>query len=178
MLGLVSWQLYLKAFSKKGNKSKGAIWTVVSGKSACQFTVPPRQSISVSDQFNRNAHTAIKLMPGVEQSVRAITNDLRYSPNSVASRIVNFRSVYLNNGLEAELLVTDLSPQLNRLTLPVLALFGKYDFVVPPAVWKYMIIRVRSVIKKMVLFNRNGHDPYLTEPDALDDEVIQFVDRL
>lgn len=56
--------------------------------------------------------------------------------------------------------------------------FGTYDFVVPPAVGQDVIDRVRSTDKKLVILPRSGHDPYFTEPDAVNAEVISFVERL
>jgi pimeloyl-ACP methyl ester carboxylesterase len=138
----------------------------------------PRQSANVSEQFNRNAYQAIKLMADVNPIVGSRGNDLQFSSSSILSGIVNFESVYINSGMEAELFQTDFHGQLNRLTLPVLNLFGKYDFVVPPAVGQDLLNRIKSADKKMVILNRSAHDPYATEPEAVRAEVIAFVERV
>ena len=135
------------------------------------------KSPAESEQLNTNAYKAIKLIDQVNKPRRAVTNDLRYQPVSFVSSLVNLNSVYVNSTMEAELFQISFSPQLPKLTLPVLALFGTYDFVVPPAVGQEVIDKVRSRDKKMVLFERSGHDPYFTEPDAVNAEVISFVER-
>ncbi len=99
----------------------------------------PNKSPAESEQLNTNAYKAIKLIDQVNKPKRAITNDLRYSPVSLASSIINLNSVYVNSTMEAELFQISFSPQLPKLTLPVLALFDTYDFVVPPAVGQDVI---------------------------------------
>lgn len=140
-------------------------------------TNDPRSSPKVSEQFNENAYKAIKLIEEVNKPAMERTNDLRYSPNSLMSRLVNFHSVYVGTSLEAELFNTSFSVRLPRLKLPVLALFGKYDFVVPPAVGQDLLNRISSTDKRLVILNRSGHDPYLTEPDAVNEEIIRFIER-
>lgn len=138
----------------------------------------PNTSPKESEQFNTNAYKAIRLIDQVNKPPRAVTNDLRYSPVSFVSSLVNLNSVYVNSSMEAELFQISFSPQLRKLTLPVLALFGEYDFVVPPAVGQEVIDSVRSTDKKMVILSRSAHDPYFTEPDAVNAEVIRFVERV
>lgn len=137
----------------------------------------PRTSPKISERFNDNAYKAIKLIEEINKPAKERTNDLRYSPNSLMSRLVNFYSVYAGTSLAAELFNTSFSGQLPRLNLPVLALFGKYDFVVPPAVGQDLLNRISSTDKRLVILNRSGHDPYLTEPDVVNEEIIRFIEH-
>jgi pimeloyl-ACP methyl ester carboxylesterase len=100
------------------------------------------------------------------------TNDLSPSINSSLSRFVNFQSVYINSGLEQELFNADFLPKLKILTLPVLCLFGKYDFVVPPTLADDVLSKIQSKSKKKVVFNFSGHDTYLTESPKFNAEII------
>ncbi|TDB62796.1 alpha/beta fold hydrolase [Arundinibacter roseus] len=138
----------------------------------------PRTSPKVSERFNDNAFKAIKLMDQVNKPGMEPTNDLRYSPNSLMSRLVNFYSVYAGSSLETELFKLSFSALLPRLNLPVLCLFGKYDFVVPPAVGQELLNRISSTDKRLVVLNRSGHDPYATEPDIVNEQIIRFIERI
>jgi pimeloyl-ACP methyl ester carboxylesterase len=137
----------------------------------------PRTSSKISGEFNANAYSAIKLIQDVKTVSLPKTNDLSPSINSSVSRFVNFQSVYINSGLEQELFNADFSPKLKNLTLPVLCLFGKYDFVVPPILADDVLNKVQSKSKKKVVFNFSGHDPYLTESSKVNTEIIQFVEQ-
>lgn len=136
----------------------------------------PRENPSISEKFNKNAYSAIKLIAEINKVELPKTNDLAYSNNSLLSRLVNFHSVYFNSGIEQELFNTEFSSKLNVVTIPTLCLFGKYDFVVPPALADDVINNISSTFKKKVIFDKSGHDPYLTETEKLNFEVITFID--
>jgi pimeloyl-ACP methyl ester carboxylesterase len=137
----------------------------------------PATSIDISDQFNANAYAAIQLISDVKPVSSIKTNDLAPSQNSVLSRTVNFTSIGVNSNLFKELDKTEFSTKLNRLTLPVLCLFGKYDFVVPPALADDVLSKVKSLNKKKVIFNNSAHDPYTTETSAFNKEIITFIEQ-
>jgi pimeloyl-ACP methyl ester carboxylesterase len=137
----------------------------------------PASSIDISDNFNANAFSAIKLMSEVNPIIKVKENDLAPSQNSVLSRTVNYFSVYFNSNMASELFKANFSPKLNTLTLPVLCMFGKYDFVVPPALADDVLAKVKSTYKKKVIFNNSAHDPYITESGKLNVEVIAFVEQ-
>ncbi|MCU0324174.1 MAG: alpha/beta hydrolase [Spirosomaceae bacterium] len=137
----------------------------------------PRENPTVSGKFNGNAYTAIKLIDEVNKVSLPKVNDLAYSPNSLLSRVINFNSVYFNNGLEQELFNTEFSSKLSTIKTPTLCLFGKYDFVVPPALADDVMAKIGSTFKKKVIFNNSGHDPYLTETVKLNAEIIAFIEQ-
>jgi pimeloyl-ACP methyl ester carboxylesterase len=137
----------------------------------------PQTSIAVSDVFNANAYAAIKLMKDINPLMTNKTNDLAASQNSFFSRTINFASVGFNSQLFNELYKIEFSSKLNRLTLPVVCLFGKYDFVVPPALADDVLSKVKSTFKKKIIFEKSGHDPYASEASLLNAEVIKFVEQ-
>jgi pimeloyl-ACP methyl ester carboxylesterase len=138
----------------------------------------PESSIEISDKFNSNAYSAIRLISKINKITYPKTNDLAASPNSVNSKLVNFQSVYVNSGLAKELFAKDFSPKFSAINLPVLCLFGKYDFVVPPAVGQEVIDKIKSKNKKLVIFDNSGHDPYLTESEKLNSEIMGFINGI
>jgi len=66
--------------------------------------------------------------------------------------------------------------QLNNITIPSLLLWGKYDFVVPPALGRTALDNIGTPDKKLVIFDFSGHSPMDTEADKFVTEVIEFVD--
>jgi pimeloyl-ACP methyl ester carboxylesterase len=152
-----------KMINTIGTTEKNAGNNVAAWTSILDYTLnnDPRTSLAVSEMFNTKAYEAIKLMKEVNVIKKAPTNDLKFSQNSILSTIVNFQSVYFNSGMADELFTTEFTTKLNKVTIPVLCLFGKYDFVVPPALADDVINKVSSVNKKKVIFNNSGHDPYL-----------------
>ncbi len=67
--------------------------------------------------------------------------------------------------------------QLHKITTPSLFLWGKYDFVVPPALGVSALEKVSSEDKELFIFENSGHSPMDAEPQAFTDAIIQFVER-
>jgi pimeloyl-ACP methyl ester carboxylesterase len=137
----------------------------------------PRENATISDKFNANAYASIKLMADVNKITLPKQNDLAYSQNSLFSGVINFSSVYFNSGMEQELFNKEFSSKLGTVKTPTLCLFGKYDFVVPPALADDVLAKIGSTFKKKVIFNNSGHDPYLTETSKLNAEIISFIEQ-
>jgi pimeloyl-ACP methyl ester carboxylesterase len=137
----------------------------------------PKSSIEVANNFNANAYTAISLIKEINPAVFTKINDLAPSKNSFFSRTMNLISGDFNSNLYNELFTIEFSTKLNRVTIPIVCLFGKYDFVVPPAMADDVINNVKSTFKKKVIFNKSGHDPYASESSAFNAEVIKFVEQ-
>ncbi|MFK8046387.1 MAG: alpha/beta hydrolase, partial [Crocinitomicaceae bacterium] len=65
---------------------------------------------------------------------------------------------------------------LNKITIPSQFLWGKYDFVVPPAVGVDAYNRVSSVNKEIIIFEKSGHSPMSNEPVKFANSIIDFVE--
>ena len=61
-----------------------------------------------------------------------------------------------------------LTDELFQITIPSLFLWGKYDFVVPPAIGEIAYENVGSTEKELIIYDRSGHSP-------MDNEAIQFT---
>jgi esterase/lipase len=90
----------------------------------------------------------------------AILSNLLYSEDS------NFNK---------ELAVTQFSSSLNNVTIPVLILWGKYDFTCPPALGEDFYNRINSIDKSMVISPQSGHNMILQDEKFFCDEVASFV---
>jgi pimeloyl-ACP methyl ester carboxylesterase len=74
-----------------------------------------------------------------------------------------------------ELAVTRFSESLNNVTIPVLLLWGKYDFVCPPALGEDFFNRISSTEKRMVISPVSGHNLIQQDKKLFCDEVNAFV---
>lgn len=70
-----------------------------------------------------------------------------------------------------------LTPRLNEIEIPCLFLWGKYDFVVPPALGVSAYNLVNTDKKKIVIFETSGHSPMVNEGVAFTQEVKDFIEQ-
>jgi len=92
--------------------------------------------------------------------VTAILSNLLYSEDS------NFNK---------ELAIKQFSSSLNIVTIPVLLLFGKYDFTCPPDLGKNFYNHISSIDKRFVLSPQSGHNMILEDKKFFCNEVASFV---
>ena len=90
-------------------------------------------------------------------------------------------TVYLSNQavnpiLNKESQITPLTTQLNKISIPCQFLWGKYDFVVPPALGSSAFNLVTTNKKELVIFNHSGHSPMSNEPELFVKEVVEFIE--
>lgn len=80
-----------------------------------------------------------------------------------------------DSGFNEELSVTEFSSSLYKITIPVLVLWGKYDFTCPPALGEDFYNRISSTDKRMVISPISGHDMILQDKKLFSDEINAFV---
>jgi len=92
---------------------------------------------------------------------------------SLATQAANiFGNPILNKDSEAN----PLTQRLHEIEIPCLFLWGKYDFVVPPAMGKYAFDLVNTTEKKLVIFENSGHSPMANEAQLFTQEVKEFIE--
>ena len=132
-------------------------------------------SYDVSSQIETYAELAEGYM-GISQN-----NSTLNLTNDPFSQLANYYNLYYtntgNNFLQS-LESASYSDQLYKITIPSLLLWGQYDFIVPPAVGEDGIENLGSSNKKLVFFQHSGHRPMETETDAVENEIIHFVDSV
>jgi len=92
----------------------------------------------------------------------AILSNLLYSEDS------NFNK---------ELAVSQFSSSLNMVTIPVLLLWGKYDFTCPPELGEDFYNRISSSDKQLIISPISGHNMILQDKKFFCDEVNAFVGK-
>lgn len=94
--------------------------------------------------------------------------------NPLTSAISGGRTASL---LNEEVEQTALTDQLDQIEIPVLLLWGKYDFVVPPALGVSAFATVSSQEKELVIFEQSGHSPMVNEPQLFTQKIKDFVEK-
>lgn len=82
-----------------------------------------------------------------------------------------------DSNLNLELSKAQFSTSLYKITIPVLVLWGKYDFICPPALGEDFYKRVTSPEKRMVLSPYSGHNLMLQDEKLFCDEVNSFISK-
>jgi pimeloyl-ACP methyl ester carboxylesterase len=80
-----------------------------------------------------------------------------------------------DSNFNRELAVTQFSSSLCNVTIPVLLLWGKYDFTCPPALGEDFYNRIKSEDKRMVISPVSGHNMILQDEEFFCNEVNTFV---
>ena len=74
-----------------------------------------------------------------------------------------------------ELAVTNFSPALKTVTVPVLVLWGKYDFICPISLGEEFFNRISSIDKRMSVSPKSGHNMMLQDKKFFCNEVASFI---
>ena len=82
-----------------------------------------------------------------------------------------------NSDFNKELAKTQFSSSLYKVTVPVLLLWGKYDFICPQALGEDFYNRINSTEKRMVISPVSGHNLMLLDGKLFCDEVNAFVSK-
>ena len=90
-------------------------------------------------------------------------------------------AVWMSNNFGNPILNEDskdnpLTDRLHEITIPSQFLWGKFDFVVPPALGVSGFNLVGTNDKELVIFDHSGHSPMVNEPRLFAQEVIDFVE--
>jgi pimeloyl-ACP methyl ester carboxylesterase len=83
----------------------------------------------------------------------------------------------LNNSFYNEIETTSFTGELHKIEIPTLLLWGKYDFIVPPALGYSAFDCISSPDKKLVVFDKSGHSPMHNQADEFAEVVISFIER-
>jgi pimeloyl-ACP methyl ester carboxylesterase len=82
-----------------------------------------------------------------------------------------------DSSFNRELASTGFSGELHKVTLPVLLLWGKYDFICPEELGLDFYNRIGSTDKKMVISPVSGHNLILQDEKLFCDEVNTFISK-
>ncbi len=87
--------------------------------------------------------------------------------NLIVTNTQDLNQLALNN---------EMSSSLNKIKIPVLNIYGKYDCIVPLGLGQDVMDNVGSSWKKLVIMPKSDHNPQLSEPVETHQEIRDFVE--
>lgn len=96
--------------------------------------------------------------------------------NSTTSSTMNAIAIFTQLNLIDDLLATSLTEDLDKITVPTLLIWGKYDFKVPPRLGEIALENLGSTDKTLLIYEHAGHSSMNSDPDRFVDDVINFID--
>ncbi len=82
-----------------------------------------------------------------------------------------------NSNLVKEISGKEFTSVLKRITIPVLLLYGKFDFICPPSLGYEFYSGISSVRKRIVISPVSGHNLIFQDRMLFRDEVLRFVEE-
>jgi len=133
-------------------------------------------SLEESQQLETFATTAEDYIDSIKH-VNIVTEVLSYAITDkypLTSMLTNL--LYSEDAdFNKELAVTSFSSSLKKVTIPVLVLWGKYDFTCPIALGQEFFSSISSTYKRMSVSPVSGHEMVVQDEVFLCDEIDNFV---
>ena len=134
------------------------------------FSFEESQQLEIYSTDAENYIDSIKHINIVSQVLRYMISD-RYPLTAMLTNLIYSEDSNFNK----ELAVTQFSTSLSKVTIPVLLLWGKYDFTCPVALGEDFFNRISSTDKSMVISSKSGHYMILQDKDFFCNEINAFV---
>jgi len=123
------------------------------------------QTVSQSYALEEVAEKANKLLVTIEEKIK-------FSSELSRDRFTK-RPDELNNALVKDAMF--INPDLSKINIPTLMLWGEYDMVVPLILGKKDLMKYSSKDKRLKIFKKAGHLPMFNYPKETAEEIINFV---
>ena len=133
-------------------------------------------SLEESQQFETYATQAENYIDSIKH-YNVVNLVLKYSiPDKIPLTAVLCNLLYSeDSNFNKELAVTQFSTSLNIVTVPVLVLWGKYDFTCPLALGEDFYNRISSTDKRIAISAKSGHNMIFQDKQLFCNEVDAFV---
>jgi len=80
-----------------------------------------------------------------------------------------------NADFNKDLLNVETSSQLYKVNIPVLLMYGKYDFICPEGLGEDIYSKVSSESKSLFIFEKSGHNGVFQQPDVFCWQIDNFL---
>jgi pimeloyl-ACP methyl ester carboxylesterase len=133
-------------------------------------------SLEESQQFETYATQAENYIDSIKH-ISVVNLILKYSiPDKIPLTAVLCNLLYTeDSNFNKELAVAQFSTSLNIVTIPVLVLWGKYDFTCPLALGEDFYFRIGSTDKSIAVSPVSGHNMIFQDKKFFCDNVNEFV---
>lgn len=140
---------------------------------------PPNGTSKRSNNINSCGFDAMSLMgdstnAGFNMNVGKIVLG-NYQPWALTAFVTNLISTNLLD-LNQLALDNEMSSPLPKVTIPVLNIYGKYDFIVPSGLGEDVMNNVSSAWTKLVIMDKSDHNPQLSQPIETHNEIRDFIE--
>lgn len=104
---------------------------------------------------------------------KTLFTDYSVTTNSANTAMMAFSDIW------KDALARPLTDELEKITVPSLLLWGRYDFVVPPSLGEDALEKLGTPAedKSLVIFERSGHSPMVEEPEFFIGLVVDFIEK-
>lgn len=104
-----------------------------------------------------------------------------FSVSSPISLGINYYKLY--NTVAGRQFLESIEPlsytnQLNKITIPSLLIWGRYDFTVPPGSGTHALANLGSSYKHLIIMPHSGHNPMDGDPDLFAQTVRGFIEAV
>ncbi len=89
--------------------------------------------------------------------------------------MMNGISIFLQKELINKVLTTSLTANLDKINVPTLLIWGKYDFKVPPKLGEIALEQLGSTDKTLKIYEHAAHNPMTYDTDRFVDDVVMFI---
>jgi pimeloyl-ACP methyl ester carboxylesterase len=135
-------------------------------------------SLKESLELDKYATEAEEYIPGINQMKYAELVIKYAARNKIPLTSVLSNLLYTSNSdLIEEIAKKEFSTSLYKVTIPVLILWGKYDFICPKELGDDFLLRISSTEKSMVVSPVSGHNIIWQDEKFFCDEVAKFVNK-
>jgi pimeloyl-ACP methyl ester carboxylesterase len=138
----------------------------------------PKGNYEVSRKINGYAHDSESYIKDITEG-RSTKENVKYFIREYRYPITTFLSNGVYNNLIKEIdrqaYAENVSSKLNKITLPTLLLWGKYDFVCPIGLSENISSKISSTDVNTIVFNNSGHNPMNNEPIVFWNTVTDWV---
>lgn len=140
---------------------------------------PPNGKSSRSNNINSCGFDAMSLMSdstnqGFNMKIGKIILG-QYQPWAFSAWVTNI-IVSQTQDLNQIALDNEMSSSLPKISIPVLNVYGKYDFIVPAGLGQDVMNNVGSSWKKLFIMEKSDHNPQLSEAIETHNEIRDFVE--
>lgn len=126
-----------------------------------------------SVQLNQYGHKAEDFLREVNEGDESFSFNYRVDGTLSELSGNTTNSTLTNNGLDNMAFTNDLY----KIVTPSLILWGRYDFVVPPALAFDAMNLIGTSDKELVFFEHSGHSPMSNEPDKFLQVTKAFINK-
>ncbi|MDW3196558.1 MAG: alpha/beta hydrolase [Cytophagales bacterium] len=128
-----------------------------------------------SGRLNELAHSSEALLDQLAEA----DEDLNFSHGLFSIPVLTvgtwFANLLSGEIYNAESEVTSLTDRLGEINVPTLLLWGRYDFVVPPALGVSADSRIPN--SELIIFDQSAHSPMSNEPQEYVAAIKDFIER-